>query len=176
MIKVDKEKIEEIEKNLTLEEIVPDYTNSSFILRKYCWNRLYESINICKPLIKNKMKILDAGCGSGNLLKLLEEKISLDNNLYGLDYNKNINQINLSFTRLIRGDLRNLPFKEEVFDIIFCLDVLEHIKEVNKAIDEVKRILKKEGYIIVCQPIEGLIYKAVKFLLKGQISNIGKEK
>jgi ubiquinone/menaquinone biosynthesis C-methylase UbiE len=118
------------------------------------------------------MKILDAGCGSGNLLRLLKEKISLDNNLYGLDYNKNINQINLSFTKLIRGDLRNLPFKEEVFDIIFCLDVFEHINEVNKAIDEVKRILKKEGYIIVCQPIEGLIYKTVKFLLKGQISNI----
>ena len=46
----------------------------------------------------------------------------------------------------------NLPFRDETFDVVFMLDVLEHIKKQDKAILEMKRVLKKNGYLLITSP------------------------
>ena len=40
------------------------------------------------------------------------------------------------------GDAHSLPFKKEVFDSIICQAVLEHVKNPNKVVDEMFRVLK----------------------------------
>ena len=50
-------------------------------------------------------------------------------------------------------DLINLKFPNEYFDIIICNHVLEHIKEDQKALQEIKRVLKYEGWAILQVPI-----------------------
>jgi len=50
------------------------------------------------------------------------------------------------------GDVQQLPIKDEVFDSVFCTQVLEHIPEPQKAIDEIYRILKKGGHAIFTVP------------------------
>jgi len=50
-------------------------------------------------------------------------------------------------------DLTNLQFPNENFDIIICNHVLEHIKEEKKALNEIKRVLKYDGWALLQVPI-----------------------
>ncbi|MFX1573379.1 MAG: class I SAM-dependent methyltransferase [Promethearchaeota archaeon] len=50
------------------------------------------------------------------------------------------------------GDLIKLPYKNEVFDFISALDVLEHIKKDDLAVSEICRILKKNGILVLTVP------------------------
>ena len=47
-----------------------------------------------------------------------------------------------------------LPFRNESFNIIFCLEILEHVKEPRKVIEEIFRLLKKNGTFICSVPVE----------------------
>ncbi len=50
------------------------------------------------------------------------------------------------------GDLNNLPYRDEAFDFISALDVLEHIENDNLAVSEIGRILKKNGIAVITVP------------------------
>lgn len=50
------------------------------------------------------------------------------------------------------GDLMKLPYRDQVFDLIFSLDTLEHIKNDKLAISEISRILKKKGLAVITVP------------------------
>jgi SAM-dependent methyltransferase len=52
----------------------------------------------------------------------------------------------------ICGDLQSLPYQNDTFDIVFALDVLEHINKDEVAIIEISRILKKKGLAIITVP------------------------
>lgn len=54
----------------------------------------------------------------------------------------------------IKMDIRNIPFEDNIFDIIFCNHVLEHIDDDNKAMTEMLRVLRPGGWIILQVPIE----------------------
>jgi SAM-dependent methyltransferase len=54
-----------------------------------------------------------------------------------------------------KEDLRQLSFRDNSFDFIFCSHVLEHIKEDTKAISEIKRVLKPGGLAIISVPVIG---------------------
>lgn len=46
----------------------------------------------------------------------------------------------------------NLPFKESEFDVILCISVLEHLENPQKAVNEMGRVLKRGGILIVAAP------------------------
>jgi len=52
-----------------------------------------------------------------------------------------------------QADLRNLPFEDNTYDFVFASHVLEHIKDDEKAIAEIRRVLKPEGIAILPVPI-----------------------
>lgn len=72
---------------------------------------------------------------------------------------KNLKKINYTTFDLnspladIKGDICNLPFKENSFDFILCNHVLEHINDDNKAMKELYRVLNKNGTAILQVPI-----------------------
>jgi SAM-dependent methyltransferase len=52
------------------------------------------------------------------------------------------------------GDIQNMPeLKDETYDCVFCIWVLEHVKNTDDAIKEVLRILKKNGSFILAVPL-----------------------
>jgi predicted SAM-dependent methyltransferase len=80
---------------------------------------------------KNVLHIAPEQC----FFKLFKKQSNLD--YITLDINSPIADV--------KADVCNLPFDDEVFDIVFCNHVLEHIEDDKKAMSELYRVLKKEG-------------------------------
>jgi SAM-dependent methyltransferase len=93
-------------------------------------------------------RVLDVGCAEGSFIELIQEKyfvIGSDFSRAALCCFKNQKTLN---------DIGNMPFKDGSFDLITCLEVLEHLDKDTfiKAISEMKRVATK--YIVVSVPNE----------------------
>lgn len=98
------------------------------------------------------MKILDLWCGRGNNEYWIYDK---NNTTTGVDIEKkNISICKKKFPKhdFILVDWSKLPFKNESFDIIQSLDVLEHVNDLEAIIKEAIRVLKKWGKFIIEVP------------------------
>ncbi len=54
----------------------------------------------------------------------------------------------------VKMDIRNMPFEDNSFDVLLCNHVLEHIDDEQKAISEIRRVLKKGGWAILQVPLD----------------------
>lgn len=91
------------------------------------------------------------GCGDGRLLRYLNAIFNFEYCL-GIDRKADNEQSgNLEF---IRGDIDKIPAKNNAFDAVLMLAVIEHIEPFNlrAVLDEVRRILKKNGKLIITTP------------------------
>lgn len=94
--------------------------------------------------------ILDVGCGEGFVINFLGTK-----DVIGFDISENalaIAKIRNPTFDFCRGDIYNLPVNKNNFDLVMVLEVLEHLEEPEKAINEIKRASKK--YCIFSVPNE----------------------
>jgi len=127
----------------------------NFLYEQYYWwfqGRRRIVRNLIKKFFKgNKQSfVLDAGCGTGIVLKDLEDIATP----VGIDYSKaalNYTKQRINHIRLLCGDICNLPFKNNSFDMITILGVLYHKGVVNDdiAIKESFRVLKRGGILII---------------------------
>lgn len=101
-------------------------------------------------LPKRRPTILDAGCGTGGIMKLLSG-IGI---IHGIDVSEDA----LFYTRkrglknVTLGSITKLPYQEKQFDAVLALDVIEHIKDDARALDELARVLKPTGVLIALVP------------------------
>jgi ubiquinone/menaquinone biosynthesis C-methylase UbiE len=98
------------------------------------------------------MDLLDAGCGPGPMLSVLAEKYP-DKNYTGIDLTpamiEQAKRKHLANTTFLVGDCEHLPFKEESFDVILCLNSFHHYPGPQDFFDSVKRCLKPGGRLIL---------------------------
>ncbi len=94
--------------------------------------------------------ILDLGCGEGTECAVLTEKTNA--RVIGVDYNARINRLLVERCLFVYSDATALPFKDGAFDGIYSYHVLEHITDPVKALRELRRILKPEGYLFIGTP------------------------
>jgi len=95
-------------------------------------------------------RILDIGCGSGQVLS----RLGLQRELYGMDIAQgsvNTAKIRVKDGSFCTGDARHIPYKTDTFDYLICTEVLEHI-EGNDAIRECYRVLKPNGVALITVP------------------------
>ncbi len=100
---------------------------------------------------KNSGNLLEIGCSFGHLLKRLEKKFNahgIDKSPYAIKLSKNV----CKGSKTSIGDAENLRFGNNSFDVVIALHVLEHIKNPDKAVNEVNRVLKKGGVFIFATP------------------------
>jgi len=118
-------------------------------------------LNDCPP---RNCKILDVGCGGGELLMLLENE-GFD--CYGLDISNEALRVcsQKSNAQLLRGDACKLPFKDSSFDVIFCMEVIEHLFNPHEAVREIKRVLKSEGSVYFSFPLQLNLEYRIRILL-----------
>lgn len=116
--------------------------------RGYNWKEL----KILETYLANGEKILDLGCGNGRLYDFLKDK-QID--YYGIDISEKL--IEIAKSRYPEGKFQvanvlNLPFPENFFDKVLNIAVLHHIpsKEFKlQALKEVRRVLKKDGFLLI---------------------------
>lgn len=53
---------------------------------------------------------------------------------------------------LVEGDLRELPLADDSFDVIVCFETIEHVEEPERALAELRRVLRADGTLIVSSP------------------------
>ena len=100
--------------------------------------------------------ILDVGVGYGYIEKIILER-HLPLKLYGIDISPlSINNLNSNYGKGFKiGNVLDIPFKTNFFDCVLLLDVIEHLtaEDGSIAYKEIKRVLKKNGYLILSVPI-----------------------
>lgn len=93
-------------------------------------------------------KILDIGCGPRGSLEWCDNA----DELIGLDpladeyllLNKNIKRM-----KMIKGVSENIPFEDSYFDFVTSFNSLDHVDNLNQTINEIKRVLKPNGYFLL---------------------------
>ena len=101
-------------------------------------------------LKKNNPKIiLDVGCGTGYITDIINR--SMDVNIICCDMNSN--RISFAKTQFdletIIADITHLPFKNSSFDTVLAIEIIEHLPTLESAINEIKRVSKKNVIITV---------------------------
>jgi ubiquinone/menaquinone biosynthesis C-methylase UbiE len=140
-------------------------------IQKALIDNFYKKLfNMLKPL---KIKtILDVGCGEGFTLKKLKEKGIGENN-EGIDYSKDAVEIGnriYPHLKIKQGDVYNLNYKDDAFDLSICTEVLEHLNNPTKAVKEIMRVTSK--YIVFSVPNEPFFIMA-NFLRGKYLKNFG---
>lgn len=106
--------------------------------------------------------ILDVGCGTGILL----EKYAAKNSVMGIDNNSgSLHLASKKGIKTKRVDLeKKFDFENESFDLVICKDVLEFIINADQLFDEMIRVTKKRGLILLHVPNEFTLRDLVTML------------
>ena len=94
-------------------------------------------------------KVLEVGCGGGERTHLF---VKAGCNVTAVDLVDKRKTSLVSGHKFVVADGRNLPFKDETFDVVVSFDVLEHIDRERKFLEESSRVLKKGGTLVVGTP------------------------
>jgi 2-polyprenyl-6-hydroxyphenyl methylase/3-demethylubiquinone-9 3-methyltransferase len=98
--------------------------------------------------IKQNSKFLDVGCGAGYaMLKAQKDRNCI---VGGIDPNPGAHGVGRFLKELVespeikQGFAENLPFENEIFDVVYSSHVLEHVNDEQKSLQEMKRVLKND--------------------------------
>ena len=108
----------------------------------------------------NGKRVLDLGTGMGGLAVALLREYPADNlRLDAMDYNYDYCRIARLRARryglilpLVAGAGEQLPYRSEQFDLVICLDVLEHVADAPAVLREIYRVLRPGGMVLTTVP------------------------
>ena len=128
--------------------VSPDGDTNPFISEQV-WDALEESTeSLVARYAPGGGSIVDVGVGTGRLLSRFP-----DFRRYGVD-------VSLAYLALARGKgvdvclarAEDLPYRDEMFDVVVSTDVLEHVLDLYRTVAELFRILKTGGHLVVRVP------------------------
>jgi len=97
------------------------------------------------------LKLLDAGCGTGWFSKYA---VDLGAEVTSLDLGPNLlaEVSKKCMSTLVVGSILDLPFADNTFDVVVSSEVIEHVPNPIKAIEELYRVTKPSGTLVVTTP------------------------
>ncbi len=105
--------------------------------------------NILRKKIKNYDNILDIGCASGHFYRSIKKRVTKKFNYTGVDpYKIFIKKADLAWkdeanVKFKIGNIYNLPFRKNSFEVSFCSNVFIHLDDVIKPLKEIIRVTKR---------------------------------
>lgn len=135
---------------------LPGFKDKWFGLKKSVYKQnMIKRYMFCNDYIKDKV-VLDIPCGVGwgtAMLKRAKKIYGVDVAPDAIDYAREyFSRKNIEY---LVGDMKNIPFPDDKFDIVVCLEGYEHVdRETGELfVKEAKRVLKQGGLIIMTTPI-----------------------
>jgi ubiquinone/menaquinone biosynthesis C-methylase UbiE len=98
-------------------------------------------------------RVLDVGTGPGFLAQSIAETVGTNGSVCGVDVSEFLLNVarsrnkNMAHIEFEYGNATNLPYPDEDFDSVVCTQVLEYVHEVDAALTEIHRVLRKGGKI-----------------------------
>lgn len=102
--------------------------------------------------------VLDVGCGRGYTGEVVRE---MGGRYTGLDF-----VLSRQSAGLVQGDAGRLPFRDAVFDFVFCIDAFEHFPEPVAVTSEFHRVLRPGGTVFLSAPNYANVAGVVKRCLE----------
>jgi len=122
---------------------------------------------IGKMNLPKDSKILDVGCGDGNFLNILKNDFKLD--CYGVEFSNKLIKECPKTLKIVKGNVENkIPFSKKFFDVILAFELIEHLCNVDKFLNESNRVLKNNGLLIITTPNHVSWYNRLLFLIGRQ--------
>ena len=142
------------------------YTFSQEKSNKETYQILCEKL---KHLFNKEQSVLELACGTGQLTTYLAEK---SKNWIATDFSKNMveetkKRINIKNVSFDVQDATNLTYENKKFDVVLIANALHIMPEPEKALKEIKRVLKEDGILIAPTFVyDGKINKMRLFLME----------
>ena len=127
---------------------------SQNIVEKRIMNGFFKSINNCLGDIKFNT-VLEAGCGEGKVTNYIKEYYNCQ--IEGFDIGANAIKKAQKDFREIQFCVKSIydaGYEDNSFDLVLCCEVLEHLEEYDRAMEELLRISNK--YVLISVPCEPL--------------------
>ena len=143
-------------------------------LQRYLIRKFHDKIYLIIEST-NITHILDAGCGEGFGMRALIsynqnlQFVGLDNNLIALIWGKN--HI-ISHQPILCGDAYKLPFEDNAFPMVVCLEVLEHLNEPALCLQELIRVTSQ--FLLISVPHEPF-FRIANFLRGKNFARFGND-
>lgn len=116
------------------------------------WQRYLEvSVDRTLALLepRDQERILDAGCGTGLLLRRIAESAP-QTHLVGIDFTAAmIRQAAPAMSDLVLDDVRCLPFADASLDAVVMVSVLQYLPDLDETLSEVARVLRPDGRAVI---------------------------
>jgi ubiquinone/menaquinone biosynthesis C-methylase UbiE len=121
------------------------------------WDPVYLKLKQLLKFYPQKGDVLEIGCGAGRIISLLRKE-KLNCNLFACDISFNsikvAKKLHGNGIEFMVSDALNLPYKDNSIDLVYAIDVVEHLQDVDKLFSEAKRILKNNGIFYIYVPCE----------------------
>lgn len=135
------------------------------LIQKYVHTRRFKEVS--KLIEPTGGKVLDIGSADGVFTNVIAKKskaekvIGIDVLKKSVDWaNKHWKNSNMKF---YLGDAASLNFGNETFDAIFALEVLEHVQKPVIVLQNIKKLLKDNGYAVFLVPAETFLFRLIWF-------------
>jgi SAM-dependent methyltransferase len=108
-------------------------------------------------------KALEIGYGAGAVLLAIAASVD---ELHGIDLDADAAAVEAlvqqrdCHAKLVRGSVYELPYESSEFDLVVCFSVFEHLREFERGLHEVARVLKPSGRFLLGMPAVNLIMEA----------------
>ncbi len=131
-----------------------------------------ESLNLLKREKINIQNVVDVGAGKGEFLEILKNNFDVLN-LVGIDYvdadlnvleQKNIKAIKIDLDNF---DINSFPVLKHKFNLVVCLETIEHIFNTDQLFSFFNYLLKENGSLLISTPNIGSFHYKLFSLLRG---------
>ena len=124
--------------------------------------------------LKDSDLVLDVGCGTGLLFDHIEESVS---QIVGLDLSSGLLKVAAERSKkirerckvsIIRADADFMPFREEIFDMIFAFTLLQNLPDPAVTVQEITRVAQTDSTIVITGLKKSFSEERIKSILGGR--------
>ena len=131
------------------------YAGETEKLDEYNFRRRRDlTVDYVLRVVKPDARVLDLGCGAAPVLSELRRHgvdcVGIEYSLDMLGYARaRLQAMSLDDANLLQGDCRRTPFPATSFDVVVCLGVISYVEDKESVLQEIRRILKPGGTLII---------------------------